>query len=158
MRARWLLLLVVLALPGCVPYTPPAPSVPASPESDAQAKEFLPPQGKGNVYVDRPGELVLFGKSTPYAVTVEGRLVGGLVPGMFYCIALEPGNHALGASSEAGISSVTVSVDGGKNSYCQLTTSNASDNTVKLNLDWVPLEPMGRLMVNNNKRAQAAIE
>ena len=157
-RARWLLLFVVVALSGCLTFTPPAPSPPASPESDAQAKQFLPAQGKGNVYVARPSEFVLLGKSTPYAVTLDGKQVGGLMPGMYYCVALVPGNHALSASSEASITNMTVSVEAGRNYYYQLTASNASDNNVKLSLGWVILEPMGKLMVQNNKRAQGDIE
>jgi hypothetical protein len=157
-RAKWSLFFVVVALSGCVTYTPPAPSPPASSESDAQAKQFLPPQSKGDIYVARPSEFVLLGKSTPYAVTVDGKQVGGLMPGMYYCIALEPGNHALSASSEGSITNVTVPVEAGKNYYYQLTASNASDNTVKLSLGWVILEPMGKLMIQNNKRAQGAIE
>ena len=158
MQARWLLFFVVVALAGCVTFIPPAPSPPASPESDAHAKQFLPPQGKGNVYVARPSEFVLLGKSTPYAITVDGKQVGGLMPGMYYCVALEPGNHALSASSEGSISNVTVPAEAGKNYYYQLTASNASDNTVRLSLGWVILEPMGKLMVQNNKRAQGALE
>jgi hypothetical protein len=158
MRARWLLILGIVALSGCVTYTPPAPSPPASPESDAQAKQFLPPPGKGDLYIARPSEFVLLGKSTPYAVAVDGNQVGGLMPGMYYCIALEPGNHALSASSESSTSSVTVPVEAGKNYYYQLTASNASDNTVRLSLGWVILEPMGKLMVQNNKRAQGATD
>ena len=115
MRATWVSFLVVVALSGCVSYTPPAPSPPASPESDAQAKQFLPPQGKGNVYVARPGELVLLGKPVPYAVTADGKPLGGLMPGMYYCIALEPGNHALGAVSESSTANAAVAVEAGKN-------------------------------------------
>jgi len=157
-RAKMLLILVVVALSGCVTYSPPAPSPPASPESDTQAKQFLPPPGKGDVYVARPSEFVLLGRSTPYAITVDGKQVGGLMPGMYYCVALEPGNHALSASSESSITNMTVAVEAGKNYYYQLTASNASDNAAKLSLGWVILEPMGKLMVQNNKRAQGAIE
>ena len=46
MRAM-VLFFVVVALTGCVTYTPPAPSPPTSPESDAQAKQFLSPTGQG---------------------------------------------------------------------------------------------------------------
>ena len=158
MRAKWFLFFVVVALSECVTYTPPAPSPPTSPESDAQAKQFLPPQGKGDVYIARPSEFVLLGKSTPYAITVDGKQVGGLMPGMYYCIALEPGNHAFIASSESSITNVTVPVEAGKNYYYQLTALNASDNTVKLSLGRVILEPMGKLIVQNNKRAQEAVE
>jgi hypothetical protein len=118
----------------------------------------MPPQGKGNVYIARPSEFVLLGKSTPYAITVDGKQVGGLMPGMYYCIALEPGNHALSAASETSVSNATASVEAGKNGYFQLTASNGSGNNVKLSLGWVILEPMGKLMVQNSRRAQGAIE
>ena len=57
---------------------------------------------------------VLLGKSTPYAITVDGKQVGGLMPGNYYCIALEPGNHALSASSKASISNATVPIEAGR--------------------------------------------
>jgi hypothetical protein len=157
-RTIWLVPFVLLAMAGCVTYTAPAPSPAASPESDAQAKLFAPPQGKGNVYISRPGELVLVGKPTVFAVAVDGKQVGGLTPGLYYCLTLEPGSHNLSASFEMSASNAQVSVEAGKCCYYQLTASTASDNITRLSLSWVILEPMGKLMVNNGKRAQAAEE
>ena len=152
-----LALLALLALAGCVSYTPPSPSPLATPSSDAQAKQFAPPQGKGNLYVSRPGELTIFGKPTPYGVTLDGKEVGGIMPGMYYCFALEPGNHVLLAASKDGTQSVTVRVEAGKNYYYQLTASTENNKT-KLSLALVILEPMGKLMINNTKRGRAAVE
>ncbi len=159
-QATWLVPFLVLALTGCMTtgYTPPAPSPLASAESDAQAKQFTQSQGKGSLYVQRKSELVLLGQPTPFAVTVDGREVGGIVPGMYYCFALEPGNHTLSVSSEVRIAHATVTVEAGKNYFYQITSSKAPDNTIKLDLSWVLIEPMGRLMINQSKRGQAAID
>ncbi len=157
-RAGWLSTLLLLALAGCVTYTPPAPSAPASAESDAQAKQFAPPEGKGNFYVARASEIVLLGQPAALAFSVDGREVGGIVPGMYYCFALEPGTHTFSASSEVSIAHATVNVEAGKNYFYQLSTSKAADNTDKLNLSWVILEPMGKLMIQQSRRGQAAIE
>ncbi|HUI70243.1 MAG TPA: DUF2846 domain-containing protein [Spirochaetia bacterium] len=158
-RTKWLLPLAVLTLAGCVTtYTPPAPSPQASPDQDAQAKQFVPPDGKGNLYIQRASEFVLLGQPTPFAVTIDGREVGGIVPGMYYCFPLDPGRHTLSASSEASIAHEAVTVEAGKNYFYQITSSKAADNTTKLTLAWVPLEPMGKLMVNQSKLGKAAAE
>ncbi len=52
---------------------------------------------------------------------------------------------------------MTVSLEAGKNYYYQLTTSTA-DNKAAVSLGLVILEPMAKLMINNGKRGQAAIE
>jgi Protein of unknown function (DUF2846) len=156
-RVWWLVPVALLVLAGCVSYTPPAPSPLASPASDAQAKKFAPPQGKGNVYVSRPGEFTILGKPTPYGVTLDGKEVGGIMPDMYFCFTLEPGDHTLSATCRDSIYSVTVRAEAGKNSYYQLSTSTA-DNKTKLSLGLVILEPMGKLMVNNTRRGQAVIE
>ncbi|HVO37676.1 MAG TPA: DUF2846 domain-containing protein [Spirochaetia bacterium] len=158
-RAKWSLPFLLLALGGCVTaYTPPAPSPPASPESDAQAKQFVPAQSKGNLYIQRANEFVIFGQPVPFAVTLDGREIGGIIPGMYYCLELEPGNHTLSASAEVSIAHETVRVEAGKNYFYQISTSKAADNTVKLNLSYVLLEPMGKLMIQQSKRGQAALE
>jgi hypothetical protein len=156
-RIWWLVPVALLVLAGCVSYIPPAPSPLASPASDAQAKQFVPPQGKANLYVSRPGEFTLFGKPTPYGVTLDGKEVGGIMPGMYFCFALEPGDHTLSATCQDSIDSIKVHADAGKNYYYQLSTSTA-DNKTKMSLGLVILESMGKLMVNNTKRGQAAIE
>jgi hypothetical protein len=157
-RARWFLPFLLLALVGCVTYTPPDPSPLASPDSDAQAKQFAPPPGKGNLYVARVSEFVILGQPAPFAFFVDEREVGGIVPGMYYCFSLEPGNHTFSASSASSTDHATVTIEAGKNYFYQLTTSNTAENTCKLSLSWVILEPMGKLMVQQSKRGEAAIE
>jgi hypothetical protein len=156
-RAWWLMPVVLLVVAGCVSYSPPAPSPLAPPASDAQAKQFAPPQGKANLYVSRPGEFALFGKPTPYAVTLDGQEVGGIMPDMYYSFALEPGNHTLGVSCQDSSASERVSVEAGKNLFFQIGSSTAGGKT-RLSLGWVPIEAMGKLMINNGKRGQAAVE
>jgi hypothetical protein len=156
-RALWITPVALLMLAGCLTYTPPAPSPLASPQSDAQAKQFSPAPGKSNLYVSRPGELTIFGKPAPYGVTLDGKEVGGIVPDMYFCFALDPGNHTLSASCQDGIDTVTLRVEAGKNYYYQLNTATV-DNKTKLTLGLVIIEPMGKLMVNNTKRGQAAVE
>ena len=159
MRAKWLLLLGSLSLAGCMSsYTPPPPSPQASADQDAQAKQFAPPEGKGNLYIQRASEFVLLGQPTPFAVTVDGKEVGGIVPGMYYCFALEPGQHTLSASAEVSIAHETVTVEAGKSYFYQITSSKAADNTVKLTLSWVAIEAMGKLMVNQSKLGQAVAQ
>ena len=156
-RTYWSVLVAALVLAGCVSFTPPAPSPFASAASDAQAKQFAPPQGKANLYVSRPGELRLIGSPPPYGVTLDGKVLGGIMPGMYYCLSLEPGNHSLGVSSPDGADTATVRVEAGKNYYYQVDTSTTGYRT-RLSLGLVILEPAGKLMVNNTRRGEASVE
>jgi hypothetical protein len=157
-KRSWLLVpAVLLVLAGCISYTPPTPSPFASPQADAQAKQFSPAQGKGNLYISRPGEFAIFGKPAPYGTTLDGKEAGGIMPEMYFCFALDPGTHTLGVSCQDSMDTVTVRVEPGKNYYYQINSSNV-DNRTKLSLGWVIIDAMGKLMVNNTKRGQAAME
>ena len=111
----------------------------------------------GNVYVVGPSnDFVILGKPPAYAVTLDGKQAGGLVGGMYYCFSLAPGQHTLSASADVSISHVTVSVEAGKNYFYQLNKENATDNSVKVTLGWVPIEALGKHMVEGSKLGQAA--
>lgn len=156
-RVWWFVPFALFVLAGCASFSPPAPSPLASPASDAQAKQFAPPQGKGNLYVSRPGELTVLGKPAPYGVALDGKEAGGIMPDMYFCFALEPGDHTLSAVCQDSSDSVVVRVEAGKSYYYQVSASTAYNKT-KLSLGLVILEPMGKHMVNNTRRGQAAIE
>lgn len=156
MRRAWCALTVLsLALAGCVSYTPPVASPLASPESDAQAKQFAPPAGSGYLYVQRADdELVTPRQPTACAVAVDGRELGGILPGMYYCVALTPGTHKLSAQSDAGYTNTMVSVEAGRSCFYQITTRESAYHSVKVSLGWVILEPVGKAMIIQSKRAQ----
>ena len=156
-RAIWLVPVLLFSFVGCVTYAPPSASPFASSTSDAEAKRFVPPQGEGNVYVSRPGEVTILGQPTPYGVTLDGKEVGGIMPNMYFCLSLKPGAHTLAVSSQDGTDTATVIVEAGKNYYYQLNTSTV-DNKTRLSLGLVILEPMGKLMINNTRRGQATAD
>ncbi|HET6449875.1 MAG TPA: DUF2846 domain-containing protein [Spirochaetia bacterium] len=156
-RPLLLLPVVLVVLAGCVTYTPPAPSPFAPAASDAQGKQFTPPQGKGYLYISRPDEFRLLGKATPYGITVDGKDAGGIMPGMYFCFALDPGHHTFSVSCQDSADSAGIQLQAGKSWYYQISTDE-KDNRVKVSLGWVILEPMGKMMINNTKRGQAAFE
>jgi Protein of unknown function (DUF2846) len=87
--------LLALVLAGCA-STPQAPA-----DRDADAKRFDAHPDAATIYVYRsefnraPGESVLY---------MDGRLIGGTLPGSFYRIDVAPGRHTLhGVGIDAGM-------------------------------------------------------
>ena len=89
-HAPLLVVVSVALLSGCA-------TVPmATPTLDAEAKQFVPPTGKSNVYVFRgggPGGAIVF------QVQLDGRIIGSIAPNTYHLVAVEPGDHAVAASS-----------------------------------------------------------
>ena len=103
-RARLLFILSTLALSwlaGCA-------TVSKAPVEEAEAaKEFLPVEGKGVVYLYRPGRAI--GAASATQVKVNGIDAGGTGPGSFFRWELKPGRYTF--LSSTGESSATVALD-----------------------------------------------
>jgi Protein of unknown function (DUF2846) len=81
---------IAVLLSGCA-------TVPmATPTLDAEAKQFVPPTGKSNVYVFRGGGP---GGAIAFQVQLDGRIIGSIAPDTYHLVAVEPGDHAVAASS-----------------------------------------------------------
>lgn len=147
MTGKWILLLALAALAGCA-------SVPrASSESDADAKRFMPPQGKANLYIARSNNS--YGGAISFKVIVDGRAIGEIAPGTFFLVAVSPGKHSLAATSVQNSSNASLDAEAGRNYFYEVTATSGGLGA-RANLALVLLEPMGRLMVQQAKRAQGA--
>jgi len=149
-NGKWISLLAVAAFAGCMTTVQLAPS-----ESDAAAKRFVPPDGKANLYVARSnaseGERALFG------VSIDGKAVGPIAAGTFYLVVLDPGTHSVAATSNENTSKASFDAQAGKNYFFEVTAT-AGTATPRVSLGLVLLEPMGKIMVQQDKRALSVNE
>jgi hypothetical protein len=146
-NGRWvLLLLATLVVASCATTVPLA-----SPESDAAAKKFEPPQGKANLFVSRSASQS--GVAVAFKVAVDSKGVGSIVPGTFCLVALDPGRHDVTVSSGLNTTKASVDVDAGKNYFYEVTATSGGFSA-QPSLGVVLLESMGKIMVQQNKRVK----
>lgn len=69
----------------------------ASAEEDAAAKLFIPPEGKANIYVARKGHLI--GSEALFQIVVDGKVEGGIVPGTYQVVSVNPGIHIVSVTT-----------------------------------------------------------
>jgi hypothetical protein len=121
----------------------------ASPERDAQAKEFLAHPGAATIYVYRSPFNHLADDSVLY---IDGRLIGRTLPGAYFRIDTVPGRHVLhGTGQDLGEYSidarpgqvyfVSVEVTAGHSRY-ELVPSHTAQERVRaccaLMENWAP--------------------
>lgn len=147
---KWIPLLLIMALiGGCVS----APTVPmASASSDAEAKQFMPPAGKANLYVARSNDSS--GGTSVIDISVDGKLLGPVAPGTFYMASVDPGKHSLSAKAGMYSSDVAVDAAAGSNYFFEVTASTVVYGVKKPSLGVVLVEELGKMMVRQNHRAQ----
>jgi hypothetical protein len=145
-RSSWIFLLgIALAiLVGCA--TVPS----ASPEADAAAKEFKPPEGKANLYLARGYSSL--GSMAAFKLAVDGQALGKINQGRFWVIALGPGTHRIEASSSVNKTTLNFDAVAGRNYFYEVSAT-AGGPVVKVSLSLVLLEEMGKLMVRQGKLA-----
>lgn len=149
-KMRWISLLAITALAGCMTTVHLA-----TPESDAAAKRFAPPEGKANLYIARSNDS--YGERALFGVTVDGKAVGPIAAGTFYLIALDPGKHTVAATSTENSSRATLDAQAGKNYFFEVKAT-AGIAAARVSLGFVLLEQMGKIMVQQDRRARGANE
>src|SRR5271169_5341117 len=149
---RWIPLLGIMTLVvGCVT----APSVPmAAPASDADAKQFMPPAGKANLYIAWSNGSS--GGASHVDISVDGKLLGPIAPGTFCVVAVDPGKHEVSAKSGMNSATVAVEAAAGSNYFYEVTTTPGAYGANKPSLGVVLIEEMGKMMVRQAQRAQSS--
>lgn len=150
--AKWIVPLMMLAFVGCA--TGPAVTL-ATPDSDAAAKQFKPPEGKANLYVARSGGSD--SRVTSFDIAVDGKSIGPIGPGTFYLVSVDPGRHTVAAASVLNSAKTTFDAEAGRNYFYEVTASG-SGFSAQPNLGMVVIEEMGKIMVRQNRLAQGAGE
>jgi len=91
MRTRGWLVVLLLALGGC------ASTPQATPQRDAEAKQFITHPGFAGIYVFRPDfRGAEMDDSTLY---VDNRMIGATLPGTFFRIDVQPGPRVVSSSA-----------------------------------------------------------
>lgn len=83
----------------------------ATPEADAQAKRFQPPDGKALIYVFRDS---LVAAPTLFPVYADQERVGDLAPWTYYVLEVEPGPHLLAFPFQFGAVTLRLRVEAGR--------------------------------------------
>ena len=97
---QWQMFSGAPVLLGMIVVASCATTVPlASPESDAAANKFEPPEGKSNLYIARSTHSS--GAAVAFKVSVDGEGVGSIGPGTFCLVTLGPGVHVVSVSMPA---------------------------------------------------------
>ncbi len=81
-------------------------------ETDAAAKQFTAPEGKGVVYLYRPGRAL--GAAIQMQVSVNGNTAGGTGPGTYFRWELLPGSYTFLSTAPESSATVAVEVEAGK--------------------------------------------
>jgi len=146
--ARWIVVLIGAALAGCA--SNPAVTLAGS-DSDAAAKQFRPPEGRANLYIARSESPV--GNAASFEIAVDGKTVGPIGPGTFYLVVVDPGTHTITAATTLSSAKAAFDAAAGKNYFYQVTATGTGF-TAQPGLGIVLLEDMGKIMVQQNRRAQ----
>ncbi|HUX13971.1 MAG TPA: hypothetical protein VMW87_13150 [Spirochaetia bacterium] len=125
----------------------------ANSDSDSAAKQFKPPAGKANLYL----AMSEGSSSAPAEIFVDGKDAGQVGPGTFLLLALDPGGHTMSAGSNDTSARTDFDLEAGRNYFYTVNVSSTF-LTMKASITIVLLEPMGKLMIRQSKRAQGTAQ
>lgn len=114
---RVFLTLLACALVAC------ASAPPASPASEADAKEFAAPAGKARIYVVRRG---VVGTAVLFQVAIDGAVIGSLPVKSFLLSDLEPGRHNVSVFAPGNQESVVLAAEQGRTYFLHVELSKTS--------------------------------
>lgn len=101
--ARLIMLGFFFVITGCVQAAmiiTPATIPLASEKADAEAKRFLPLQGKASIYVIR--EDIFAGQAVLFQVSLDGKDQGKLSRGTYFLFIVPPGEHVVDFAQAGG--------------------------------------------------------
>ena len=122
----------------------------AAPEEDLAAKRFVPDEGEANIYVTREDQFT--GSAVLFQLVVDQHVVGGIAPGTYHLIPVEPGHHTVSVTTAENQSIEEIDVEAGRSYFFE----------VKPQMGWFaaraevdPLsEEEGRAAINENALAE----
>jgi hypothetical protein len=117
---------------------------------DAEAKNFASPPGRANVYVYRNGGI---GMALAFQIVLDGKIVGSVAPDTYHLIAVEPGDHAVAASSNENSKLVRFHAEAGRNYFFEVEVKMGWASG-RVGLEQVD-ETQGRKGVQGAKRAES---
>ena len=123
-RRSWIALGVAAAVlaAGC------AATPQASPDADDYAKRFLPQRGASVIYLYRDDRV---GPQTAITMTIDGHLLGDLLPTTYYRMSGFPGHHVLAVTGQQQ-ASVALETEAGKIYFVTMRTTQTENPIVTL--------------------------
>lgn len=111
----WLLpfLLVAALFSGCEATVPVM-----SAEHDEVAEKFQPPPGKANIYIVRKETFA--GSAVLFKIDLNGKSIGGIAPGTYHLIELEPGKYTVSVTTAENEDHETLDIAAGENHFLEI--------------------------------------
>ena len=122
----------------------------ASESADLSAKRFSPPSDKSNIYIVR--EDALLGSAILYQITLDGRMIGGIVAGTYLLAEVTPGRHVVSVFTVENEESVPIEATAGRNIFVEVVSS-IGFSTWRGSISAVN-EQAGRSLVQTSRRAK----
>ncbi len=124
----------------------------ASSEDDAAAKLFIAPQGESNIYVTRKSQFTA--SVVLFQVVVDRRVEGGIAPGTYRVVSVEPGPHSVSVTTPENQSIQKVDAVAGENYFFEVRPKTG---WVSARVEVVQLtESDGRAAIAENSLAEAS--
>lgn len=138
-------LTALLVLAGCA-----ATVELAAPDEDLAAKSFTPAEGMANIYVTRKDQFT--GSAVLFQLVVDQTVVGGIAPGTYHLVSVEPGRHTISVTTAENQSVEEIEAEAGRSYFFE----------VKPKMGWMaaraevkPLsEAEGRVAISENALAE----
>ena len=105
--------ILLLSLAGCA-----ATVDLAAPEEDLAAKRFVPEEGQANIYVTREDQFT--GSAVLFQLVVDQHAIGGIAPGTYHLIPVEPGHHTISVTTAENQSIEEVDVEAGRSYFFEV--------------------------------------
>lgn len=123
----------------------------AAPDEDTTAKLFNPPQDKAGLYITRKSGFA--GSAILFQVVVDGRVEGGLAPGTYRVVSVQPGRHVVSVTTAENQSTQTVDAVAGE---CYFYEVKPKMGMFAARVEVTPLTALeGQEMVLENSLAKA---
>ena len=90
----------------------------AAPEEDLAAKRFIPEEGHANLYVTREDQFT--GSAVLFQLVVDQHAIGGIAPGTYHLIPVEPGHHTISVTTAENQSIEEVDVEAGRSYFFEV--------------------------------------
>ena len=105
-----------LLLSGCagVPVPLPQKTLLAPDSADAEAKRFMPPEGRAHIYISRTS---IVGSRYRFGILLDGKPAGLIALNTFLLLEVSPGEHRIAATSPENEHVVAVDTRSGGNYF-----------------------------------------
>ena len=114
-----------------------AATVSLAPQTEnQQAKTFEVSEQQANLYVYRRPELKGFGVLLP--IYLDGQFVGGVAPGTFLFLQVNPGKHTVASITPSNQAAITLKAESQTNYFIQAQSAWALVTTARAELNQVP--------------------